>query len=135
MKTLMLIIAGLLLGFAAGADTPLRIGVAAVGSDVDALISDEASRAPYFLIFDQDGELIDAIENRDAADRRAGPQTARLLVDRGVTHYIARQFGRNLIRALDDAGIHRVEQSGPARNAVHELIGTWREDRKRDADE
>ncbi len=130
MKTAMLVITFLLLGPVTEATSPIRIGVAAVGSDADALISDKASRAPYFLIFDQDGELIDAIENRDTTDRRAGPQTARALLARGVTHYIAQQFGRNLIRALDDAGIHRVEKSGPALDAVKKVIEAWREDRE-----
>jgi len=48
---------------------------------------------------------------------------ALLLKERGVTHYIAGRFGQNLISALDEAEIKRVEKTGPAREAVRQLIG------------
>jgi hypothetical protein len=40
-----------------------------------------------------------------------------------VTHYIAGRFGQNLINALDEAEIARVENTGPANEAVRQLIG------------
>lgn len=109
------------IGPAAG-DT-VRIAVAATGAAADATISREAARAPYILVFDHQGEFIEAMENREVPAQRAGAQIALTLKERGVTHYIAGRFGQNLINALDEAEIARVENTGPANEAVRQLIG------------
>lgn len=122
MKTLILFMALSVLAHVGVRADDIVIGVASTGEAASSEISDEASRAPYFLVFDGSGTLVEAVENRDVAARRAGPQTAQLLKERGVTHYVAVQFGRNLIRALDDAGIIRMERSGAAAEVVKELV-------------
>lgn len=104
------------------ADT-MKIGVASTGSAADAAISQEAARAPYILIFDQEGNLLDAVENRGLPAQRASAQVVLMLKERGVTHYIAGRFGQNLINALNQAGIKRVEKTGPAQEAVREIVG------------
>jgi predicted Fe-Mo cluster-binding NifX family protein len=104
------------------ADT-LKVAVASTGPAADAAISQEAARAPYILIFDQKGELVGVVENRDLPAQRAGGQVALLLKERGVTHFIAGRFGQNLVNALNEAGIERVEKTGPALEAVRQLIG------------
>jgi predicted Fe-Mo cluster-binding NifX family protein len=107
-----------------GSEAPdtLKIAVASTGSAADAAISLEAARAPYFLIFDQAGELMDVVENRDLPAQRAGAQVAQLLKERGVTHFIAGRFGQNLLNALRAAGIGRVEKTGTADEAVKQLL-------------
>ena len=104
------------------ASDTLRIAVAATGPAADAVISTEAARAPYILIFDHRGELVEAMENRDVPAQRAGAQVALALKERGVTHYIAGRFGRNLINALEAADIERLERTGSANEAVKQLI-------------
>jgi|GEM_PF-694934 len=113
---------GAIPGTTEDADT-LKVAVASTGPGADAAISQEAARAPYILIFDQRGELVDVVENRDLPAQRAGGQVALLLKERGVTHYIAGRFGQNLVNALNEAEIAGVEKSGPAREAVRQLIG------------
>ncbi len=102
------------------------VGAASTGPDETFEISDEASRAPYFLIFSSSGELINVIDNTNVARRRAGPATAELLVEQGVTHYLALKFGRNLIIALDNAGIERIETD---EGTVEEAIKLFIEER------
>ncbi|MFO7767750.1 MAG: NifB/NifX family molybdenum-iron cluster-binding protein [bacterium] len=111
-----------LLSFSGAEADTARFGVASTGREAGAKISKEASRAPYILIFDHEGGLIEVFENRGLPTRRAGPHIARILKDRKVTHYIAEQFGRNLARALDGAEIERVEKTGAADEAVKQVI-------------
>ena len=105
----------------AGADT-VKIGVASTGREVHAMISNQASRAPYILIFDQKAQLIKVIENRDVAARGAGGQIALTLKGMKVTHYIAGRFGDNLVRALDEAKIKHFQSTGAVDEAVKQLI-------------
>ncbi len=108
-----------ILGAATG---PVRIGVASSGTAADATISTEAARAPYILLFDENGELVEVVENRGLGARQAGPQVALNLQQQGVTHFIAERFGPNLLRALDRAGIKHVAKTGAANEAVRQLI-------------
>ncbi len=101
---------------------PLKFAVATTGAEADAGISPEAARAPFILLFDHKGELAEVIGERRLPGGSAGPETARLLQERKVTHFIAREFGPNLVRALDQAGIQHVQKQGPAREAVLQLI-------------
>lgn len=104
-----------------GADTA-RVAVASTGRTADAKISSQASRAPYILVFDREARLVEVIENRDVAARRAGPQLALKLKGKKVSHYIAEKFGPNLVRALDSEEIEHVEKTGPADEAVRQLL-------------
>ncbi len=104
------------------ATQPVKIGVASTGPAADAPISDEAARAPYILIFDDEGELVEVMENRDLPARQAGQQLGPVLQEKGVTHYVAQRFGQNLITALRAVDIKRVEKTGPADEAVKQLL-------------
>jgi len=104
------------------ASDPPRYAVASSGPEADAEISPQAARAPFILIFDHEGRLTEVIEERDLPGRSAGPQTALLLREREVTHFIAKEFGPNLVRALDQAAIRHVQRQGPAQEAVLALI-------------
>lgn len=123
MKRFALVLAAILLFPVPGAEaqTP-KYAVASTGSAADAAVSDQAARAPYILIFDDEGRLTDVVEDRNIPARSAGAHTARVLGERGVTHFIAQRFGPNLTRALDQAGIECVEMSGPADEAVKKLM-------------
>lgn len=105
-----------------GSTGPVKIGVASSGPGPEADISAEASRAPYILLFDENGGLVEVVDNGGVGAQRAGPQIALALKGKGVTHYIAQRFGPNLVRALDGAGIEHVAKSGVAQEAVAQLI-------------
>jgi len=100
----------------------VKIGVASSGRESDAMISTQAARAPYILIFDQEARCVEVVEDRDVPDRRAGPRLARTLKEKKVTHYIAGRFGQNLVRALDEVEIEHVSKTGAADKAVEQLL-------------
>lgn len=105
----------------ASADPP-RIALAAEGSEAASEISGMAARAPFLLIFDHEGNLVETVDNRGLPRGGAGTQTAHLLSEKGVTHFVAVRFGPNLTQGLDSAGIEYVEMEGSAQEAVREIL-------------
>ena len=68
------------------AQQPQIIAVAAVGRTENIQISQKAGRAPYYLIFNQRGKLMEVISNPfSGTARRAGPQVAALLAEKNIT--------------------------------------------------
>ncbi|MCK9275908.1 MAG: hypothetical protein M0P57_12550 [Syntrophales bacterium] len=107
----------------AAAGETVRIAVAATGSTAEASVSAEAARCPYYLLFDGDGRLTDAIDNPQKNVRRgAGPSAAAFLVERGVTMVIAEKFGLKMADALKKRGIARFEYKGGAGDAVKNAL-------------
>ncbi len=124
MRKYLCVVGAILLCLVLGASTdPPKIAVASMGSEANSDISDMAARAPFILIFDHEGDLVETIENTDVPAQGAGPYMARLLSERGVTHYIAEKSGPNLIRALEGVEIEHVEMQGGAKAAVMRLLG------------
>ena len=99
------------------------IAVAAVDRTENSQISQEAARAPYYLIFDKHGKLLEVISNpfSDAA-RHAGPQVAALLAEKNVTVMVAGDFGHKLKIALDEKGINHLAATGVVQKAIRELL-------------
>ena len=63
-----------------------------------------AARCPYYLIHGEEGDEV--VENPAAhAESGAGMQAAQLLIDKGVTDFIAVRVGMNAGEALNAAGI------------------------------
>lgn len=63
-----------------------------------------AARSPYYLIHGEEGDEV--VENPAAhAESGAGMQAAQLLIDKGVTDFIAVRVGMNAGEALNAAGI------------------------------
>jgi len=99
------------------------IAVAAVDRTENSQICQEAARAPYYLIFDKRGKLLEVISNpfSDAA-RHAGPQVAALLAEKNVTVMVAEDFGYKLKIALDEKGINHLAATGVVQKAIQELL-------------
>ncbi len=99
------------------------IAVATLEKTKNSQISDNAARAPYYLIFDKGGNLLEVISNpfRDAA-RSAGPKVADLFVSKNVSVVIAGDFGHKMKSALDEKGIDHYEALGIVKNVVEDLI-------------
>lgn len=99
------------------------IAVAAVDRTGDSQISQIAAHAPYYLIFDKNGYLLEVVHNpfRDAA-RRAGPKVAALLAEKNVTVMVAGDFGPKLKTALDEKGINHLATTGVVQKAIQELL-------------
>ena len=99
------------------------IAVAAFKKTESSQIYDQAARAPYYLIFDKRGNLLEVISNpfREAA-RGAGPKVADLLASKNVSVVVAGNFGHKMKSALDEKGIDHHEASGIVKNVVEDLI-------------
>ena len=99
------------------------IAVASLDRTEKSQVSDRAARAPYYLLFDESGKLLEVIVNPfyDSA-RSAGPKVANLLIGKNVTIVVAEDFGSKMITALDKEGINYYKASGIVKEAVEELI-------------
>ena len=99
------------------------IAVAAVDRTENSQISQIAGHAPYYLIFDKNGKLLEVVPNpfRDAA-RGAGPKVAGLLAEKNVTVVVAGDFGQKMKIALDEYGINYLTAVGVVQKAVQELL-------------
>lgn len=100
-----------------------KIGVAARGPEKSAAISEVAARAPYFLIFDEQGNFQEAIKNPSIGSAGgAGRDTADLLTKKKVTLFVAGRIGGKMKMALKDYKIESSEQTGVAHDVVTSII-------------
>ena len=99
------------------------IAVAAVDRTGNSEISSRAARAPYYLIFDTHGRLLEVVANPfHSSARRAGPKVAGLLAGKKVTALVAEGFGNKMKTALDEEGISHEEASGIVKEIVQDLL-------------
>lgn len=93
--------------------------VAAEGDTAEAAVSNQAARAPYFLLFDEQGELVEALANpyRETAGG-AGPLVAGFLAEKGIRTFIAAETGPRMEAVLHKSGIEIRTATGSAASAV-----------------
>jgi len=101
----------------------MKIAVAASSKSTKASVSNMAAKCPYYLIFNNKGELIEVVDNphRDAS-RNAGPSAANFLVQRGIDIIVAESFGSKMINTLENKGVTHFEFKGLADNAVKRVL-------------
>jgi len=97
-----------------------KVAVAAQSGKADALISQRSARAPFILIFDASGNLIETYENPITRD--FGPALAAWLGEKEVDKLIGGHICRNLGRNLDQYQITGIEGGGTADNAVKDAL-------------
>lgn len=99
------------------------IAVAAVKTTPAAEVSGVAARSPYFLIFDGDGVLLEAVENPHKEDRRrASESVVQFLAQKGVTFIVAGDFGQRMIYTMKGRNIEYMEFQGTAEEAVKRVM-------------
>ena len=114
----------LLFALASGASAAaMKIAVASAGQEKNAAINEQAGRTPFFLIFDDKGNFLEAMDNpaRDHS-RRAGPRAAQFLAGKDVTLVIAGDFGDKMKQVLDEHYIQYIEKTGTADNVVKTVL-------------
>jgi predicted Fe-Mo cluster-binding NifX family protein len=100
-----------------------RIAIAAVGDSVTSEISERAGRAPYYLIFDGNGDFIKSIKNPSQKQgRRASSGVVDLLLKESVKTVIAGKFGDKMKKLLKTNKIEFHQQTGIVIEVVDELI-------------
>ncbi|MFH7326626.1 NifB/NifX family molybdenum-iron cluster-binding protein [Desulfurivibrio sp. C05AmB] len=96
-----------------------RWAVAAEAPVADSPISAVAARAPYILIFDEQGALLEAFTNPVAdAPRDAGTRLAEVLSEQGVEVLVAGKIGPKLAQALRTREIRGITAQGEASQAL-----------------
>lgn len=96
-----------------------KIAVGVDENNENAEISGQAGRAPYYLVFDEEGKLLESIANPFArGGGGAGFGVAKMLADKNVTLVIAAKMGENMKEALRSRGVNFKESSGQAKGAA-----------------
>jgi predicted Fe-Mo cluster-binding NifX family protein len=119
--TALAVLVALLIAFSGPAayGSGTRIAVAAEAPGAEAAVSDIAARAPYILIFDASGKLVESQANpfaKIAGD--AGPPFADWLAERQIGALVAGNFGSKLSKAMSERGIRAITADGSAAAAV-----------------
>ncbi len=100
----------------------MKIAIASIEKNAQSLISSRGGRAPYYLIFNEDGELLESITNPfSSGGGGVGPAVAKMLADKNVDIVIAGDIGGKMENALEDKGIKFYEKEGIAENIANEI--------------
>ncbi|MBN2324300.1 MAG: NifB/NifX family molybdenum-iron cluster-binding protein [Spirochaetes bacterium] len=100
----------------------MKIAIAALKKDETSQVSDQAARAPFFLVFDGQGALVETVKNPFRLGGGAGFAVAKLLADRGIDTFIAARIGDKMTAALRERGIIPHEMTGMVSDAVSEIL-------------
>ncbi len=97
----------------------MKIAVGSMDKNIDATVALQAGRAPFFLIFDENGTLLETIKNPfSAGGGGAGLGVAKMLADQSVDKIIAGKFGDKMIEALNTRGVDFEERDGIVQEVV-----------------
>lgn len=97
--------------------------VASDGNSLTSNVSSKASRCDYYIFVDQNGKVIQIIENGHK-EVRGGASSAlvALLKKREATHLIAASFGDKLVGALKSNNIKYTIATGSINHAIGNLV-------------
>jgi predicted Fe-Mo cluster-binding NifX family protein len=100
----------------------MRVAVAAAAPDLLGPMSQHGARAPFFLIFDGGGNLVETLANPHAqkADH-VGELTAEWLAGKEITIVVSPHFGPYYRDALTKRGIRFLEHDGIVNDIVKEI--------------
>ena len=103
----------------------MKIAVAAYQKSETAEISVHAGRAPFYLIFDERGTLLEILKNPfSIGGGGAGFGVAKMLADKQIQVVVAREFGSNMIDSLKEKGIQTYEMKGIVKDALANIKET-----------
>jgi predicted Fe-Mo cluster-binding NifX family protein len=113
-------------GFAAlsGQDErPTKIAIASEGETMESQVGSQAARCPWFLFFDEKGELTETIENPHREEKGgAGIKCAKLLADNDITIFVAGFVGDKMADALEQHNITFISFSGTVEEAIAHVL-------------
>ena len=101
----------------------MQIAIASLGKDENSEVSERAGRAPYYLIFNGKGELLEKIKNPFAVGGGgAGFAVAKMLADKEVDIVVAGSFGPNMTGAMEGRGLKCKEMKGRVNEALSKVL-------------
>lgn len=116
-----LLLPGLVLG---QQNTANMIAVAASDKAESAAVSSQAGRSPFFLLFDRQGRLVEAVSNPYKDSPNAGVPTLEFLAGKGVQVVVAEGFGAKIVGEMRSKGMRAVEFKGKAKDAMTQALGS-----------
>ncbi len=99
----------------------MRIAITSTGPDLEAPIDPRFGRARYIIIVDEQGTLLEVVDNSAGVNslRGAGIQAGKLLSDKKVDVLLTGNCGPNAFRTLNAANIRvGVDQKGSVSDAI-----------------
>jgi predicted Fe-Mo cluster-binding NifX family protein len=101
----------------------MKIAIASVSKDENAEISPRSGRAPFYLLFDESGNLLEVLSNPfSRGGGGAGFGVAKMLADRGVDIVVGGQFGENMEGALRERDLRYCQITGSVRHGLARVI-------------
>lgn len=101
---------------------PQKFAIAADGQDASAPITHLTGRAPYFIIYDENGKLLEVAVNIYLQQEFGmGPQAAAMLGEKKVTVLVGGMAGPKMKKVLDANSIRFVYRKGIVQQVVDEL--------------
>lgn len=99
-----------------------RCAIAAEGPDETARITHLTGRAPFYQVYDINGNFIEVIENDFLSQEfNIGPQAAALLGEKQVTLLVGGMAGPKMMDVLEEKSIRFVFRKGMVMDVIKEL--------------
>lgn len=100
-----------------------KIAIAADGEKMDSRVESQGGRAQCFILLNEKGEIIEALENPFYQERnQAGVQCAGLLAEKNVTIFVAGNIGNKMADALEDFDIAFISFTGTIEEAIAHVL-------------
>lgn len=101
---------------------PRKIAIAAVGNSINSKISLNAGKAPYYLIFDENGVLLKSIKNPgQSSGHRSSSAVVNLLLKESCQTVVAGNFGEKMQNQLKAYNIECYKREGIVKNVLQTL--------------
>jgi len=111
----------------------MKIGVCALGPDLNSQVSPVFGRAPYFLILNLENDEFEVIPNPAFGNPKgAGVGASQILVSQGVKVVICGNFGPNAFSVLKMSGIKIYP--GVMGLTIEEAVKSYKEGRLKQAE-
>jgi len=99
-----------------------KIAVAATGAAPGSPVSTHLGASPYFLIFDQKGNLLEALENPYKTVESPGPDVVNYLSGKGATVVVSGDFGPKIVDVMKMKKIWPVRFNGKAQDSLAKVL-------------
>ena len=100
----------------------MKIAIAIDNKNKDSEISSRGGRAPYYLIFDGEGKLLETIDNPfSVGGGGAGYGVAKMLADKDVNIIVAGEFEPKIIDAMEERGLKHKVLNGKIDDAIKNI--------------
>jgi len=107
----------------------MKLAVASTGRDESSMVSPRPGRARFYLIFSENGRLLEALSNPfSRGGGGAGFGVAKMLADKDVDVVAGGKFGDKMAAALAQRGLAYRTMEGSVREAVEGILSSFPDD-------